>query len=160
MLPTPRCSTPALSHHSNKPVSNKLWNWSKNSVAKTTRSAPSRTTPFSRHTPSPTTFTPVFTRSRYDTDRHLYFECMDWTVSGLCFCMCLCMFVGDAAERPRCNSGDVSLPADGMFEGQRDRLQTGFTGRYVWNICESKGPLTPRFLALLKSGEKSDVWKF
>ncbi len=41
------------------------------------------------------------------------------------------MFVGDAGERPRRNSGDVSLPADGLFEGQRSRVQTGFTGRNI-----------------------------
>lgn len=46
-----------------------------------------------------------------------------------CFYMSLCVFAGDAAERPCCDSGDVSLPADGLLEGQRDGIQTGFTGR-------------------------------
>lgn len=41
----------------------------------------------------------------------------------------VCMCVGDAAERPRCNSGDLSLPADGLFEGQRNRIQNGLTGK-------------------------------
>lgn len=41
------------------------------------------------------------------------------------------MFVGDAAERPCCNPGDLPLPADGLFEGQRNRIQTGLTGKYM-----------------------------
>ena len=46
-----------------------------------------------------------------------------------CFYMSLCVFAGNAAEGPCCDSGDVSLPTDGLLEGQRDGIQTGFTGR-------------------------------
>lgn len=33
-------------------------------------------------------------------------------IPGVCVC-CVCL-IGDAAERPCCNSEDVSLPADGL----------------------------------------------
>lgn len=46
--------------------------------------------------------------------------------------MSSCMFVGDAAERPCCNSGDVPLLADGLSAGQRSRIQTGFTGKFMF----------------------------
>lgn len=38
------------------------------------------------------------------------------------------LFAGDVGERPLCNSGDISLPADGMLEGQGIRFQTGIAG--------------------------------
>lgn len=43
-------------------------------------------------------------------------------------CVFVCVFAGDAGEWTCCNSGDVTLPADGLFEGQRDGIQNGFTG--------------------------------
>lgn len=65
--------------------------------------------------------------------RHLCGRMEGWSTEllYLCFFMSLCMFVGDAAERPWCNSGDLPLPADGLFEGQRNRIQTGLTGKYM-----------------------------
>lgn len=41
----------------------------------------------------------------------------------------VCMFVGDAAERPHCNSGDLSPLADGLFERQRSWIQIGLAGK-------------------------------
>lgn len=130
---TLRCSTPALSRHPNKPVFSKPWSWSKSSVAKTTPSAPSHTTPYWRCMPSPTTSKPAFTRSRYDAGRRLCLvdgTVVHWTALDFCFLIeFVLVFAGDAAKRPCCDPGDISLPADGLFEGQRNRIQTGSTGR-------------------------------
>lgn len=41
------------------------------------------------------------------------------------------LFAGDAGERPCCNPGDLPLPADGLFERQGIRIQTGLTGKYM-----------------------------
>lgn len=43
----------------------------------------------------------------------------------------ICLFAGDAGERSYCNPGDLPLPADGLFEGQGIRIQTGLTGKYL-----------------------------
>lgn len=48
--------------------------------------------------------------------------------SRLCLIIGLCTFAGDAGERTYCYSGDISLPADWLLEGQRSRIQVGFTG--------------------------------
>lgn len=64
---------------------------------------------------------------------------VDHTRLCLCVCKvgplsCVCVFtssflrVGDVAEWPRCHSGDVSLPVDGMCQRQRNRIQAGSTG--------------------------------
>lgn len=40
--------------------------------------------------------------------------------------MCVC--VGDASKWPTRNTRDISVSADKLRDGQRARLQTGFTG--------------------------------
>lgn len=48
----------------------------------------------------------------------------------LCLIMRPSISAGDASEWTCCDAGDVSLPADGLLEGQRSRFQTDFTGMY------------------------------
>lgn len=122
MLPTLHFSMHVLSLCPNKLVSSKPWSWSRNCVAKITRSAPSRTTPSSRRMLSPTTSTLAFTHSEY-ADIYVGVWIMDrlsperWQIYDSCsghnFCVCL---VGDATERPCCNAEGISLPADGLRE--------------------------------------------
>lgn len=51
---------------------------------------------------------------------------MDGHLITSMFDLCLC--IGNAAERPRCDTRDVPLSPDGLCEGERDWVQTGSTG--------------------------------